>query len=160
MGTIDTRPPANSAERSGEYDLFTWMLSSRPAGNRSSGTTFLSGSVVGMIAPDSVVLLYRSPRPRTKTNWLSTTDRPVMRVMAAAASESPLLFISVAPRLSVMMGACLRSTSCISAVEVTASSGAAAVTVTVSANDAIDSPMLTSARRCPAVTSILTARGW
>src|SRR5688572_22902616 len=57
IGTICTRPPANSAERSGEYDLFTWTLSIRPAGNRSSGTTFLSGSVVGSVDPASVVLL-------------------------------------------------------------------------------------------------------
>ena len=57
MGLICTRPPANSAERSGEYDLLTCTLSRRPAGNRSSGTTFLSGSVVGSVEPDSDVLL-------------------------------------------------------------------------------------------------------
>src|SRR5688572_12974894 len=56
-GWICTRPPANSADRAGEYDLLTCTLSSRPAGNRSSGTTFLSGSVVGNVDPDSVVLL-------------------------------------------------------------------------------------------------------
>src|SRR5687768_15857908 len=56
-GWICTRPPANSAERSGEYDLLTCTLSSSPAGNRSSGTTFLSGSVVGSVDPASVVLL-------------------------------------------------------------------------------------------------------
>src|SRR5688500_12968904 len=56
-GWICTRPPANSAERSGEYDLLTCTLSNSPAGNRSSGTTFLSGSVVGSVDPASVVLL-------------------------------------------------------------------------------------------------------
>jgi hypothetical protein len=54
---IWTRPPANSAERSGEYDLLTCTLSIRPVGKRSSGTTFLSGSVVGSTDPASVVLL-------------------------------------------------------------------------------------------------------
>ena len=40
---------------------------------------------------------------------LSTTDRPVTRDIAAAASESPFCFISWAPRLSVMTGAAFRS---------------------------------------------------
>ena len=83
------------------------------------------------------------------------------RDIAAAASLSPLFLISCAPMLSVMTLAFLRSTSCASAVEVTASRGASAVTVTVSANLAIVKPTLASMGvRLPAGTSILTMRSW
>jgi hypothetical protein len=42
---------------SGRYDFVILTFSIRPLGKRSSGTTFLSGSVVGSTAPLSVVLL-------------------------------------------------------------------------------------------------------
>src|SRR5262245_28004272 len=56
-GTIWTSPPAKSADLSAEYDFAICTLSMRPVGKRSRGTTFLSGSVVGMVEPASVVLL-------------------------------------------------------------------------------------------------------
>ena len=57
-----------------------------------------------------------------------------------------------------MTAADLRSTICASADEVTAPRNASAVTVTVSANRLICSPMLASITRAPAGTSTLTVR--
>ena len=54
-GSISTSPPEKSAGLSGRYDLTTETLSMSPVGKRSSGTTRLSGSVVGSTAPFSVV---------------------------------------------------------------------------------------------------------
>ena len=137
--------------------MATCTLSSSAVGNRSSGTTFLSGSVVGTTEPPSVVLLYRSPRPRTNTNELSTTDSPVTRCIAAAASESPLARISCEPTLSVMTDAFLRCVNCAAAVDDSAST-TWPVTVTSSANLFIASGTSTVRARVAASASTLTVR--
>jgi hypothetical protein len=58
--------------------------------------------------------------------------------------------------LSLIIGAFLRSMSCTSCDDVTASIGASPRTTTVSAKRAIVMPMLASTVRTPAGTSILT----
>ena len=63
--SIWTLPPENSPGRSGEYVFTTLTPSSRFVGNRSRGTTRLSGSGDGMTEPLRSVWLYLSPRPRT-----------------------------------------------------------------------------------------------
>jgi hypothetical protein len=80
--------------------------------------------------------------------------------MAAAASPSLLLRISCAPRLSVIIGAFLRSMSCTTCDEVMASTGASPRTVTVSVKFAIDSPTLASTVRTPAASVTLMTRVW
>ncbi len=85
---------------------------------------------------------------------------PVTRCIAAAASPSLLLRISCAPMLSLIIGAFLRSMSCTSCDEVTASIGASPRTTTVSAKLAIRKPTLASTVRTPAGTSTLTVDSW
>ena len=130
IGTIWTRPPANSAERSGEYDLLTCTLSMRPRREQIERHD----------------LLVRLRRRQHRAG-----ERRVAVALAEAADEHVLVvderqprdarhrgrgvgvavrFISCEPMLSVMTGACLRSMSCASADEVSTSM-AAAVTVTL-----------------------------
>ena len=52
-----TSAPEKSPERSGVKVLLVEIPSSRPAGKRSSGTTFRSGSVLGIRAPLSDVVV-------------------------------------------------------------------------------------------------------
>src|SRR5215207_6759128 len=61
-----TDAPLKSPGWSGVNVFDVVMPSSRLDGNRSSGTTLRSGSGLGIRAPFSEVLVYRSPRPRTK----------------------------------------------------------------------------------------------
>ena len=126
----------------------------RPVGKRSSGTTRRSGSVVGRVAPARVVLLYRSPRPRTKTDCPSTTETPVTRCMASAAFESSLADISMAPMLSCTDGARIRIIICAAAVDESASR-VGAVTTSSSANTFEPSATWTGDDR-PATTSTVT----
>ncbi len=80
-----TEPPAKSPGLSGVAVLLTTIDSSNDDGNRSSGTIFFSGSGLGSSTPLSSVLLYRSARPRTTANLLSTMDTPVTRTIASPA---------------------------------------------------------------------------
>jgi hypothetical protein len=139
MRLICTRPPANSAERSGEYDLATCTLSSRPEGNMSSGTTFLSGSVVGTRRRTAWCCCSARPgRARTRTGCRRPRSRDALHRGGGVAVV--VAFISCAPRLSVITGAFLRSMSCTTCDEVMASTGASPRTVTVSVKFAIDRP--------------------
>ena len=88
-----TSAPLKSPDWSGVnvFDVVTDC--SRFDGKRSSGTTRRSGSGLGMRAPLSDVVVYRSPSPRTTTYLPSCTVTPLTRCTACAASESGLFWI-------------------------------------------------------------------
>ena len=88
-----TAAPLKSPGWSGVKVFEVVMPSSRLAGNRSSGTTLRSGSGLGIRAPLSEVVVYRSPSPRTKTYFPSCTVTPLTRWTACPASLSGLLRI-------------------------------------------------------------------
>jgi hypothetical protein len=79
--------------------------SSNADGKRSSGTTLRSGSGLGILAPFSDVVVYRSPSPRTKTYLPSWTVTPLTRCTAAPASLSGLRAICSPLMAFTMLGA-------------------------------------------------------
>ena len=62
-----TSAPLKSPDRLGVKVLVVDTVCSSPAGNMSSGTTRRSGSGLGMRAPLSAAVVYRSLSPRTTT---------------------------------------------------------------------------------------------
>ena len=63
-------------------------------GNKSNGTTLLSGSGLGKFDPFNVAAEYLSPRPLTYTYLPLTKLSPVSLVRAIAILSSPVLSIS------------------------------------------------------------------
>ena len=87
-------------------------------------------------------------QPRTNTEPLPTTETPVTRDIASAASESSLALISTAPMLSWTTGARIRSIIWAAAVDDSASRlGADTVTCSAKTFDANDTATVASTRR-------------